>query len=240
MKDGKYVLGWMKPSREERGERPGALNKMLPPNVTVTSAGLGIRDLMAGQISAALSRIEEVAAELASRNVDVISMGGTPPVVVGGYGFDAKIIERINRVTPIPATTSQTNADQAMRLFGAKKIVLVTPFRDDINRAIIKYLEDSGFQISCLKTANAPFEEFPKIPASVPYDLALEGVKEAPDAECLFIPCAAWPIGEIIEPLEKETGLPVIASTQAQVWGALRLIGIKTTIQGFGRLLREF
>ena len=115
----------------------------------------------------------------------------------------------------------------------------MTPFRNDINHAIRRYLEDSGFEIGGLKTAEAPFEQFPKIPSSVPYDLALEGLREVPDAQCFFIPCAAWPVSQIIEPLEKETGVPVVASAQAEVWGALRLIGIKTPIQGYGRILRD-
>ena len=119
---------------------------MLPPNVSITSAALGINDLVAGQLSAALSRIEEVAAELAARDVDVITMGGTPPVVFGGYGFDQKIIERINKVTPIPATTSQTSSVQAIKLLGAKKIVIVTPFQDYVNA--IKAMGSEGQKTS--------------------------------------------------------------------------------------------
>jgi maleate cis-trans isomerase len=239
MSDKKFLIGHMKPSTKGRGAGR-EIDRILPPNVTFTSVALGIRDLVESQISAALDRIEEAAKELALRDVDAITMGGTPPVAFGGYGFDKEIIERINRVTPIPATTSQTSADEAMNLLGAKKIVLVTPFMDHINRAVITYLEDSGFQIGSFKTANAPFEEYPKIPASVPYDLSLEGIKESPDAECIFIPCAAWPVSENIDRLEKETGVPVISSAQAEVWGVLRLIGIKTPIEGYGRILREY
>ncbi|MBI4333224.1 MAG: hypothetical protein HY673_18320 [Chloroflexi bacterium] len=240
MKDGKYVLGMMKPSTEGRGAGSDEQRKMLPPEVTVTSAALGIRDLVAGQLTSALSRIEEVAAELASRNVDAISMGGTPPVVFGGYGFDRKIIERINRVTPIPATTSQTSSVNAIRLLGATKIVIVTPFKDYVNQMIIRFMEDSGFVVGSLQTANAPFEEFPKLPLSLSRELALKAVKEFPDARCIYIPCSAWPVCANIEPLEKETGIPVVAATQSGLWGALRLMGVKTAIQGYGRLLREF
>ncbi len=240
MEDGKYLVGIMKPSTEGRGSGASEQQGMLPPNVTFTSVALGIRDLVENQISAALARIEEAAAELASRNVDVISMGGTPPVAFGGFGFDKKIIERINKVTTIPATTSQTIAMKAMNLFGAKKIVLVTPWQEYVNKMVIKFLEDSGIQISSFKTANAPFEEFPKMPLSVTYNLALEGAKEAPDAQCIYIPCSAWPCTDNIEPLEKETGLPVLASTQTGMWGILRLIGINNPIQSYGRLFREF
>lgn len=240
MKDGKYVLGMMKPSTEGRGSSAEEMKQMLPPNVFITSAALGIRDLVASQLSAALSRIEEVAGELASRDVDVITMGGTPPVVYGGYGFDKKIVERINTVTSVPATTSQTSAVKAIKLLGAKKIVIITPFKDQVNQMVVKFMEDSGFVVGSLQTANAPFEEFPNMPLSLSYELSLNALKAAPDAHCIYIPCSAWPVSANIEPLEKETGIPVVASTQSNVWGALRLAGITTPIQGYGRLFRDF
>ncbi len=240
MKDNKYVIGEMQPSTGGRGVNSRTKQNMLPANVTIVSGALGIRDLVASQLNGALSRIEEVAAELASKNADAITMGGTPPVVFGGYGFDRKIIERINKVTPIPATTGQTSSVEAIKLLGAKTIVIVTPFRDDINQLIIKFMTASGFAVGSLKTANAPFEEFPRLPLSVSYDLALKALEEAPQAECIYIPCSAWPMTDNIEPLEKETGIPVVASTQSSMWGALRLMGVNTRIPGFGRLFREY
>lgn len=240
MKDNKYVIGEMQPSSGGRGVDSQQKQKMLPPNVVTTSVALGIRDLVESQISAALSRIEESARELASRNADVITMGGVPPVVFGGHGFDKKIIERIGKITPIPATTGQTSAEQAMRLFQAKKIILVTPYRDHMNQMVIKFLEQSGFEVGSLQTAGAAFEDYPKLPRSLSYELAIKGKAQAPDAECIYIPCSAWPVTDNIEPIEKETGLPVVTSTQSGVWGALRLIGIKTPVQGFGRLMRDF
>lgn len=240
MKDGKYLVGMMKPSTEGRGASLGELQKMLPPNVTMTRVALGITDLVHSKIIGALSRIEEAAKELASRNVDCINMGGTPPVAFGGYGFDKKIIERIGKVTSIPATTSQTSAMRAMELLGAKKIILVTPWKDYVNQMVITFLKDSGLELASFQTANAPFEEFPKMPLSLTYDLAKKGVAEAPDAHCIYIPCSAWRHTENIEPLEKETGLPVVGSTQVNVWGILRLLGIKAPIHGYGTLMRDY
>jgi maleate isomerase len=42
---------------------------------------------------------------------------------------------------------------------------------------------------------------------------------------------------EIIEPLERETGLPVITSSVATTWMALRTSGVRDPIAHFGRLL---
>ena len=240
MKDGKFVLGLMKPSTAGRGEGTAELQKIVPSNVTIASVALGIRDLVASQLSGALSRIETAAGHLSVILAACIPMCGTPPVVFGGYGFDKTIIERIVRITAIPATTSQTSAVEAIRLFGAKKIVVVTPFQENVNQLIVQFMTASGFEIANLQAVNAPFEEFPKIPSSLSYELALKAVAAAPDAQCIWIPCSAWPMSGNIEPLERETGLPVVASTQSEVWGALRLMGIKTPISGFGRLFREF
>ena len=43
----------------------------------------------------------------------------------------------------------------------------------------------------------------------------------------------------IIDQLERDTGLPVLSSTQFSVWTALKTIGYGGRIEGYGRLLRE-
>lgn len=239
MKDNKYIIGEMRPATQGRG--PEDNQGMLPPNVTTTSVFLGIKDLgVASEISNALARIEESARELASRNVDVITMSGVAPVAFVGYGFEKKIVERIGKVTSIPATTGITSITEAMKLFGAKKIILVTPYKDNLNRRIAKFLEDSGFEIASIQTANAPFQDYAKLPRFLSYELAIKGKAESPDAGCIFISCSVWPASEHFELIEKETGLPVIGVTEAAIWGALRLMGLKAQVSGHGKLLRDY
>ncbi len=239
MKD-HYLIGHMKPSTEGSGASADETKRLLPKNVSITSVALGIRALVGSEIQGALDRIEVAAAELAKQKVDAITMGGTPPVVFGGYGFDKKIIERITKVAHVPATTSQTSAMKAMALFGVKKLALVAPWKEDTSRMLIKFLEDSGVKVLVSKTNNTELRLMGDLPLSCSYDLALQAFKEAPNADCIYIPCAAWPVSENIDPLEKETGLPVIANTQSGLWGVLRLMGVEDRIQGFGRLLRDF
>ncbi len=239
MKD-KLLLGLMKPAKAGFGATPTEIQKMLPNNVGLTTVALGIQALVESQIEAALSRIEEEAAVLARRGVDAITLGGTPPVVFGGYGFDRTIIDRIHKVTPVPATTGQTSSMEAMKLFRARKVALIVPWKDDTNRMVIKFLEDSGLKVGSSKSANADLKDMPEIPLSRSYALALEALKESPDCDCIYVPCSAWPFSENIEPLEKETGLPVVASTQSWIWGVLRLAGMKNRLEGYGRLFRDY
>jgi maleate cis-trans isomerase len=45
------------------------------------------------------------------------------------------------------------------------------------------------------------------------------------------------PIAASIETIERDTGLPVVTSTQAMTWWGLRSIGVEDPIEGFGKLL---
>jgi maleate cis-trans isomerase len=44
---------------------------------------------------------------------------------------------------------------------------------------------------------------------------------------------------DAIERIERETGKPVISTSQASIWAALRAIGYSAGVSDYGRLLRE-
>jgi maleate cis-trans isomerase len=44
---------------------------------------------------------------------------------------------------------------------------------------------------------------------------------------------------DMIERIERDLGKPVISTTQVSVWDALRIIGYRREIPGYGQLLRS-
>src|SRR5678809_373413 len=44
---------------------------------------------------------------------------------------------------------------------------------------------------------------------------------------------------DVLARVERETGKPVVSTSQASVWAALRIIGHREPVNGYGRLLRE-
>ena len=66
---------------------------------------------------------------------------------------------------------------------------------------------------------------------------AYQMVKEVlhPESDCIFISCTNWRSMEIISPLERDTHLPVITSTQASLWACLKRIGV-TGRKEFGQI----
>jgi maleate cis-trans isomerase len=78
-----------------------------------------------------------------------------------------------------------------------------------------------------------------KVLPEATYALAKEVVSSAPDADVILISCGNLRSFEVIEALEKETGLPVVTSNQAGLWQTLRMAGINEPLKNLGRLLRE-
>jgi arylmalonate decarboxylase len=61
----------------------------------------------------------------------------------------------------------------------------------------------------------------------------------APAAEGLLISCGGLRTLGVAQPLEARHRVPVVASTQAAFWAALRLVGESGHFAGHGRLLEE-
>jgi maleate cis-trans isomerase len=68
----------------------------------------------------------------------------------------------------------------------------------------------------------------------------MRSYREHPESDGIFISCTSLRSPEIIEALEKNTGKPVVTSTQASIWAALRKIGIQEPVRGYGQLLERF
>jgi arylmalonate decarboxylase len=70
-------------------------------------------------------------------------------------------------------------------------------------------------------------------------ELAIKAHEEAPDADAVLISCGGLRTLNVAKPLEERCGLPVVSSTPAAFWAAMRLIGESGQLSGYGRLLEQ-
>ena len=112
----------------------------------------------------------------------------------------------------------------------------MTPYVDDVNVSIAKYLEDHGKSISAFSSFKlAENETMAKITPQSIFDAALEADRD--DANALFISCTAIRAVEVVDRIEQKIGKPVVTAVQAMFWQSLRLAGFKGKISGYGQLL---
>ena len=207
-----------------------------PEGVALVLTNLAIQRLERDNIGDSLAQLKVAVSELARAKVSVIVLGGSPPVTYGGFGFDKKIIREMAEITSIPGTTSQTAAVEALRRLGAKKIAMASPFAEDQNLLLKKFLEDSGFTVVGVKGLALPVIDIGAMSASASYQLGKDVFRDAPDADAIYMPCAQMPTFRNIAPLETDLGIPVVTSFQAMLWHVFDMLDIREPIHGYGRL----
>lgn len=132
-------------------------------------------------------------------------------------------------------TTVMTGVVRALNVLQAKRIVVATPYLDEINSHVLRFLRGHGFDVADLQGLNIATNTDIDL---VDPDYIREFAKslDRPDADAIFVCCGAMRSLDIVEPLEADVGKPVVVSNQAMMWDCLRSAGIDDRIAGYGRL----
>ena len=120
-----------------------------------------------------------------------------------------------------------------------KRIVLGSAYTDKVNAIAQGFLEANGLRGGRRPRAadgGQPGGRAPRAGERVRACARRRG--RAPDAEAVVLACTNWRSMDAIERLERELGKPVLSTTQVSVWDALRIVGYRGEVAGYGRLLR--
>ncbi|MBI2847712.1 MAG: maleate cis-trans isomerase, partial [Chloroflexi bacterium] len=151
-----------------------------------------------------------------------------------------EIATRIEEMYRVPTMLSSTAHIRALNKLSAKRIIVVSPYAEEINEKVKVHYQDAGFDVLNIKglglTRNV---DFGKLPDDASYRLAREAFLEAPGADAIVIECSTWPVVRNIEPLEKDFGKPVVTAVTGDLWAALATLHYKTPIKGYGELLEK-
>ena len=209
--------------------------KMAPEGVGVSFTRLHTDDYTTNETLA--KHIDQMA-DAASRiqpdiKPDVISYCCTSGSIVNG---EDKVCEEINRGAPYAkAITLVSGVVAALKKLEVKKLVIGTPYLDEINVVEEKFFQNKGFDVLDIKGLNLGSGiEFGKVTPAYLKDFALS--LDCEEADAIFFCCSGIRALDIIEEVEGLTGKPVITSNQGQMWHALRTAGIKDNLKGFGKI----
>lgn len=167
--------------------------------------------------------------------LDVVAYSCTAGTAVMGF---EKVRSLIQATRPgVACTTPITSSLDALDRFDARRIAVLTPYVDEVNADISRYLEANGKTITAFTSFKiADNEKMARLSPQSIFEAALEADRD--DADALFISCTAIRAVDVIEKIEQALGKPVITAVQAMFWQSLRLAGYSETIPGHGQLLR--
>ena len=174
------------------------------------------------------------------RICDLICFGCTSGSFIGGPGYDQMIIERIEKASGSPATTTSTCVLELFKDMDIKSVSLVGPYPDFTFEEEVKFLKANGIETLYWKGLGLvempEYWDFAMDPYSS-YKLVKDGAKAAPEADCVFLTCMISPLLGIADALESEIGKPVISSQSATLYGILKKLGIPDPVYHYGDAL---
>jgi len=229
-------LGMIVPSVNTEAEPQ--IEAMLPDGVTLHTTRLKmIEDTPEQSLTSLTERIEDGAALLADAGVDRILFHCTAVTMFDPDAAD-RIGARIVAATGLPATVTAHAVRAALRALGARSVVLVAPYVQEVNDREAAFLEANDVRV--LRNHALGLTYAKDFRAIAPEDWRLLAAGQRDDkADAYFLSCAQIRVAEIIAPLERDLGRPVVTSNQAAAWHSLRESGINDRFPGFGALFER-
>ncbi len=197
-------------------------------------------DITRASLIAMMASVEQASRDLAMAwpQPEVIIFGCTSGSFVSGPGREDELAAKITHYTAIPAYTTSSAVIMALRALGARRVLLITPYIDEVNAHEIAFLEYQDFKVTACHTFGClDTRDIAKIASEQVTEFVLAHAAAARSSDAVFLSCTNLLTMDQIDLLERELGVPVISSNQCSLWAALRHMGA-TAANGPGRLFR--
>jgi maleate isomerase len=192
-------------------------------------------------VSMEMAQLVSNSAHLATATRDVLQV--EPEVVaylcssgsfVNGIGYERSLCKAIcDAGAPDAVTTSGALAEVFQQL-DVRRTSVITPYDAELTEKLHVFLAELG-----VRTMSSEHLGLGGGIWKVNYRTIAERILAAdhPDAEAIFVSCTNLPTYDLIEPLEKKLGKPVLTANQLTMWACLKRMGLP--IVGPGEWLRE-
>lgn len=221
------------------GKRDQDWFRMAPPGVSVhftrVSYSGQVNLVDTGEMSDT-DRLVEAARLLKPLEPDCISWLDTSGSFMFGPEGDRAQVEALQAATGTSASTTSSALLAAFSTLGVTRIAVATPYLNELNEQLSAFFEANQVAVDRMCALELRWEcDISSTTDATVYELACKAC--SPKAEAVLIPCTDFASIDLIEPLERDLGLPVVMANQASMWHTLRLSGVQDSVPGFGHLM---
>ncbi|MEM2430216.1 MAG: aspartate/glutamate racemase family protein [Nitrososphaerales archaeon] len=210
--------------------------KVVPDGVSIHVARMRLIEATIESLKEMVNDALKAADDLATADVNIILYGCTTGSLIGGVKWEQELSEKIRLRTGIKTITTAFAVNEALKELSIKSVAVATPYINELNEREKLFLEECGFKVVKIKGLNIlKNTEIGKQPSWVSYKLAKDVY--TPEADGIFISCTNFRTFDILEKLEIDLNKPVVSSNSASLWLALKELGVRERIKGYGKLL---
>jgi maleate isomerase len=208
---------------------------MIPDSVKLEFVGLELYSDSLYQIADKKQTIVDRVQELiAQRQWDAVILTAAPTEVLNPGLFEA-----LQTRVGVPFTTALHACVTALRVYQARRVLLLTPFDERLNQLIRDHLQQRGVDAvapHAFENLNVPKRMEP----DDVFELTKNGLKATDPVDAIYFQGAVLDPIKVLEKIERELGMMVVASNPAMLWYVLSKLGLSYPMSGYGRLMREW
>ena len=176
--------------------------------------------------------------QAATRNVlgvdpEVVAYLCTSGSFIHGVQYEAELREAILEAGAPQALTTSGALAEAVRELGLTRLSVITPYDEPLTARLVTFLDELGVTVvrsNYLGLGGGIWRVNYRTVAELIY------AADDPRSEAIFVSCTNLPTYDIIAPLERDLGKPVLTANQLTVWACLGRMGLPMV--GPGRWLR--
>lgn len=172
--------------------------------------------------------------QLISITPTVFAYACTSGSFVNGLVGERAIAAAMTSVSGAPTVTTSGAIVSALAYLGLSRVAIATPYDLEITNRLADFLNDSSITVTGTSHLGMDGRIW-----GVPYIRTAELIRQAdsPEAEAIVVSCTNLPTYDLIAPLERELGKPIISANQATMWAALGMCDLAAV--GPGQRLLE-
>lgn len=153
----------------------------------------------------------------------VIAYACTSGSFVRGMSGELSLRETIRSEGGAAAVTPSGALLTALETLGIRRVGVATPYVNELADLLNSFLAEADVTAVTSEHLGLDGRIW-----TVPYMTTSRLIERAdhPDAEAIFVSCTNLPTYDIIAPIEKRLGKPVLTANQVTMWAALRDMGL--------------
>ena len=210
---------------------------LIPKDVQMDLEGLGLvgnslYDDLKGKTRSIVKAVSDVAKR---HSWDGLIVSGAPVELL-----NPGLLQELQATLKIPATTALDSCVAALKALSAKRVLLMTPFDEAMNKMLRDYLDNCQIEAVSPPPLFGHFTEAMKVGPEDVYLLTKKALEGSKNVEAIYFQGAVLDPLKVLQRMEEELRTTVVASNPAMLWLILSKIGLQCQIRGYGKLLEQW
>lgn len=179
--------------------------------------------------------IDESQRFIAERGWNGLIISGAPK-----EALNPGLFEQLSAALKIPFSLALRSSVAALKAFSATRILLMTPVDDQLKRMYRDYLDAFGIEAVYPPQTLQAHTDAQKLSSDDVEAMTRKALAPYPNLDAIYFQGALLDPIPILQKLETQLNLPIVASNPAMLWLVLSKLGLSYQIAGYGRLLSSW